>query len=103
MLRRMMRKTEHILNEYADDINDLRSFLNDVKGYEFIVSRYGEFNGVRVWFAVGSLSLYLDTAIAELSGATLMERERFTISSQACNAINQIFKEIYKNEIQNKS
>lgn len=103
MLRRMMRKIEHILNENADDINDMSSYLNDVKDYEFIVSKYGEFSGVRVWFAVGSLSLYLDTTIAELSGATLMERERFTISSQACNAVNQIFKEIYKNEIQNKS
>lgn len=103
MLRRMMRKIEHILNEYADDINDLRSFLNDVKDYEFIVSRYGEFSGVRVWFATGAPSLYLDTTIEELSGATLMERERYTISHQACNAVNQIFKEIYKNEIQNKS
>ena len=103
MLRRMMRKIEHILNEYADDINDMSSYLNDVKDYEFIVSRYGEFSGVRVWFATGAPSFYLDTTIEELSGATLMERERFTISSQACNAINQIFKEIYKNEIQNKS
>ena len=103
MLRRIMWKIDHSLNKYADDKDDLRSYLNDVKDYEFIVSRYGEFSGVRVWFAAGDLSIYLDTTTEELNGLSLMERERWIMRGYVCGTINRIFKEIYKNEIQNKS
>jgi len=103
MLRKIMRNIDQNLNEYADDESDMSSYLNDVKDYEFIVSKYGEFSGVRVWFAVGSLSIYLDTSTGEFNGALMEERARWRTLHRVCEGINQIFKEIYKNEIQNKS
>jgi len=103
MLRKIMRNIDQNLNEYADDESDMSSYLNDVKDYEFIVSKYGEFSGVRVWFAVGSLSIYLDTSTGEFNGALMEERVRWRTLNRVCEGINQIFKEIYKNEIQNKS
>lgn len=91
------------LIESANDESDMSSYLSIIKDYEFIMNKYGEFDGVRIWFEVGDPSICLDTTTNEMCGETTCHQVRCACYREACDTINRIFKEIYKNEIQNKS
>ena len=91
------------LIESANDESDMSSYLSIIKDYEFIMNKYGEFDGVRIWFEVGDPSICLDTTTNEMCGETTCHHVRYACCREACDTINRIFKEIYKNEIQNKS
>lgn len=91
------------LIESANDESDMSSYLSIIKDYEFIISKYGEFDGVRIWFEVGDPSICLDTTTNEMCGETTCHQVQYACCREACDTINRIFKEIYKNEIQNKS
>lgn len=103
MLKNIMWEIDCSLNEYADNEYDMRSYLNDIRDYEFVTDRYGEFSGVRVWFAIGDPSIYLDTTTNSILGAGGLSFMLIEITDSVSDTVNQIFKEIYKNEIQNKS
>lgn len=95
------------LIESANDESDMSSYLSIIKDYEFIMNKYGEFDGVRIWFEVGDPSICLDTTTNEMCGETTCHQVFWKLQNafyrEACDTINRIFKEIYKNEIQNKS
>lgn len=81
---------EHLLESFS-----LYDYFSDVYDIEYSIGGDKEYRSVRLMVACGGPNIYIDTGRKVVSLHWWTEHEEYPLSYDACNAIDEIFEEVY--------
>ena len=81
--------------EYEDEPMDFYEFFKDVYDVEYTVDSNKEFKAVSLLVAFGGPNIYVDTNTGTVRGYWWTEHAEAWIPKEICDAINDVFSEIY--------
>ena len=78
---------------------DLWEYFADALDIEYTVSSDGQYLGARIYVTLGGPNVWVDTRRGEVAGAWGCDRASAWLPSEICEAIDEIFSELFEGTI----